>query len=88
MNVTYCASAICWHSDYSRQVGILQPLAGGQVGNFIISIITAIWAEPALEENIYYSENFPRIIIIDIDNVDTGPLYAVSVHSWATKLSS
>jgi hypothetical protein len=24
----------------------------------------------------------------DIDNIDTGPLYAVSVHSWATKLGS
>jgi hypothetical protein len=25
---------------------------------------------------------------IDIDNIDTGPLYDVSVHSWATKLGS
>jgi hypothetical protein len=25
---------------------------------------------------------------IDIDNINTGPLYAVSVHSWATKLGS
>jgi hypothetical protein len=24
----------------------------------------------------------------DIDNIDTGPLYAVSVHSWATKWGS
>jgi hypothetical protein len=41
-------------------------------------------------QNVLICRNLSRwpVVPTDIDNIDTGPLYAVAVHSWATKLGS
>jgi hypothetical protein len=54
VNVTYCACTVKYAGTQIRQVGILQPLAIGQVSFFFISITTATvsWIAQVEEEKI------------------------------------